>query len=406
MPDAATELIPTVTDPPPRRRRLVRWLVAGLVVVALAVGAAVAVTRHRAASAPQPEQPIPVATAKLERRDLSTTTSLPGSIGYGAPRPLSAHKEATVTWLPQAGTTIKRGGQLFRADDRPVTLFYGGMPLYRPIAGRNLVGRDVRIIAQNLSALGYPIGRQPSPGERVEQSTPDSPKPGSPAQGAKGAKSAKATATSVRVEEDQGVLTTGLSKAIKNWQRETGQPVTGTIAVGDVEVLSGAVRVETVAVQPGSPANVELMSVTSTRKVVTVAAEPADAGTIQRGDRVTVRLPDESTAKARVVAVGRKVAAPDSGATGPPTIAVTVTVDDPKKIGGLDAADVQVNFAGRTAKDVLAAPVEALVALAEGGYALEGPAGLVAVKTGMFADGWVEVTGDGLAEGMDVVVSS
>jgi len=85
---------------------------------------------------------------------------------------------------------------------------------------------------------------------------------------------------------------------------------------------------------------------------------------------------------------------------------VTVTADQPKNLDKLDAADVTVNFTGRTAKDVLAAPVEALVALTEGGYAVQGPAGLVAVKTGMFAQGWVEITGDGLAEGMAVAVSS
>lgn len=245
-----------------------------------------------------------------------------------------------MTWLPPAGATIKRGGQLFRADDRPVTLFYGGMPLYRTIAGANLVGRDVQIVARNLAALGYPIGHQPSPGDRVVQSTPDSPKPGTAKPGTAKPGTAKATGISVKVLEGQGVLTPGLRKAIKRWQQDTGQPVTGSVAVGDVEVLSGAVRVDAVAVQPGSPADVELMSVTPTRKVVTVAVELADAGSIQRGDKVTVRLPDDRTAKARVLAVGRKLAPAESGTgTGPPTMAVTVTVDDPKAIAGLDAAD-------------------------------------------------------------------
>jgi len=403
MPDAATELIPLVTDPPPRRRRFGRWLVAGLVVAGLAAGAAVAVTRHRAAGAPRPEQPAAVATAKIERRDLSTTTSLPGSIGYGAPRPLAAHKEATVTWLPPAGVTIKRGGQLLRADDRQVTLFYGSMPLYRTIAGRNMVGRDVQIVARNLAALGYSIGRQPAEGERVVQSTPDAGTPADPKPTS--SKPAGGKTLSVRVKEGEGVLTARLVEAIKRWQDDTDQPVTGTVTLGDVEVLSGAIRVDAVPVQPGSPANAVLMSVTPTRKVVTVAAELSDAGSIQRGDKVTVLLPDERTAKARVVSVGRSLATAE-GSNGPPTLTVTVTVDDPKSIAGLDAADVKVNFAGRTVRDVLAAPVEALVALTEGGYALQGPAGLVAVKTGMFADGWVEVTGEGLAEGTDVVVSS
>ena len=61
-----------------------------------------------------------------------------------------------------------------------------------------------------------------------------------------------------------------------------------------------------------------------------------------------------------------------------------------------------------TASGVTAVPVEALLALAEGGYAVErrgaGDASeLVPVEVGAFADGWVQVTGD-LAEGDDVVV--
>jgi hypothetical protein len=56
----------------------------------------------------------------------------------------------------------------------------------------------------------------------------------------------------------------------------------------------------------------------------------------------------------------------------------------------------------------LAVPVEALLALAEGGYAVErvkadGTTELVAVKLGAFADDKVEVSGD-LAEGDQVVV--
>ena len=53
-------------------------------------------------------------------------------------------------------------------------------------------------------------------------------------------------------------------------------------------------------------------------------------------------------------------------------------------------------------------PVEALLALAEGGYAVEVDDGgaathLVGVELGVFADGWVEVTGD-VEAGDQVVV--
>ncbi|MEU4220730.1 efflux RND transporter periplasmic adaptor subunit [Actinoplanes sp. NPDC026623] len=373
---------------PPRRRRTARWVVAAVVVAAAAAGSVVVVARHLAGRAAPPETAA-VTTARLERRDLSTTRKLSGSIGYGAVRPVAGHREATVTWLPQPGATIKRGRQLYRADDQPVVLFYGDMPLFRPIAGRNLVGRDVHIIAVNLRRLGYSIGRQPSAGEFVTTG----PEPGTK----------KTEPTRVPVRGGDGVLTAGLIGAIRRWQADAGLTVTGAIAVGEVEVLAGAVRVDSVEVQPGSPANVPLMSVTSTRKVITVAAEPAEAGSIERGARVTVGLPEDRTVGARVVSVGRNLAATDDG---PPKLTVTVTVDDPKTIARLDSADVDVNVAGRTVKDVLAAPVEALVALTEGGYAVQGPAGLVAVRTGMFADGWVEITGAGLAEGTAVVVSS
>jgi len=213
--------------------------------------------------------------------------------------------------------------------------------------------------------------------------------------------------TPVRVRDGDGVLTAGLITAIKHWQDDAGMAVTGAIAVGDVEVLSGAIRVDAVTVQPGSPANAPLMSVTPTRKVITVAAELGDASAIHQGDRVTVELPDDRTLKARVTGVGRNLAAEENGGgTGPQKLTVTVTVDDPKTIDRLDSGDVQVDFAGRTADGVLAVPIEALIALTEGGYAVQAPAGLLAVKTGMFADGWVEVSGAGLTEGLDVVVSS
>ena len=61
------------------------------------------------------------------------------------------------------------------------------------------------------------------------------------------------------------------------------------------------------------------------------------------------------------------------------------------------------------ATGVLVVPIRALVALAEGGYAVEKVSGattqLVAVVPGAFGDGIVEITGDGIAEGDSVVVA-
>ncbi|MEU8241072.1 hypothetical protein AB0C07_22745 [Actinoplanes missouriensis] len=358
-------------------------------------------SQPRSQAHPSPAATDTAATATLERRDLSTSKTISGTIGYGTPHAVEGHKEATVTWLPAPGASIRRGQQLYRADDRPVPLFYGGMPLYRAIGGKGLVGRDVRIIADNLEKLGYSLGYRPRAGEWVSSpAVPSRPESSAPP-------ASSAPPTPVRIRKGEAVLTTGMIEAIRRWQRDVGLPETGAIAVGDVEVLSGAVRVEAVAVQPGAPANGPLMSVTPTRKVITVAATMAEAASIERGAAVTVILPDEKEVPARVLSVGRTLAAPE-GSIGDSTaqLTVTVTVDEPAALTKIDSAEVTVSFAGKVREDVLAAPIEALIALAEGGYAVQTPQGLVAVTTGMFAQGWVEITGDGLAEGTDVVVAS
>jgi hypothetical protein len=66
-----------------------------------------------------------------------------------------------------------------------------------------------------------------------------------------------------------------------------------------------------------------------------------------------------------------------------------------------------VQFVAETHKGVLAVPVGALLALREGGYAVQIQNGnLVAVKLGLFTKGLVEISGDGIVEGTRVVTTS
>jgi hypothetical protein len=85
-----------------------------------------------------------------------------------------------------------------------------------------------------------------------------------------------------------------------------------------------------------------------------------------------------------------------------------VSLDDPAVGGTLDGAPVTVLVVRQSREGVLAVPVESLLALREGGYAVQvagadGGSRYVAVQLGLFTDGWVEVTGD-LAEDDRVVV--
>ncbi|WP_406451796.1 hypothetical protein [Streptomyces sp. NBC_01622] len=69
----------------------------------------------------------------------------------------------------------------------------------------------------------------------------------------------------------------------------------------------------------------------------------------------------------------------------------------------LTSAPVQVAFTSESHRGVLAVPVGALLALSEGGYAVQLPGGrLIAVRTGMFAKGLVEISGAGVTAGMKV----
>jgi hypothetical protein len=150
--------------------------------------------------------------------------------------------------------------------------------------------------------------------------------------------------------------------------------------------------------------------VTPTAKAVTVAIPATDVGGIEQGNVVEVSLPDATKAKGKVTNVGTVAETgdgPQSNQNEPPKITVLISLDNPDVVKKLDAASVQVEFGGQSRKGVLAVPVGALLALREGGYAVQLQSGsLVAVETGLFAKGMVEVSGAGLAEGARVVTTS
>src|SRR5262249_55689325 len=152
--------------------------------------------------------------------------------------------------------------------------------------------------------------------------------------------------------------------------------------------------------QPGA----EVMETSSTRRVVTVDLDTDKRSLVRRGNKVRVELPDGSTIRGRIASIG-KVAQTEqdsqSGDASNPTIAVRVELARRAKTGAFDEAPVDVSLAKEKANGVLSVPVEALLALAEGGYAVEvvqadGSTRLVPVTPGMYADSLVAITGRGL----------
>ncbi len=349
-----------------RRRSIL--VAVGAVAVGLGGGAVLLGSDDGASAQDDADTPTSASTtATVERTDLVEYEELDGTLGYGEPTELTVSRPGTITALPAEGTVIERGGWLAEVDGRAVPLLYGDKPLWRPLQAGD-EGADVKILEENLVALGF------------------------------------ADASSLTVDEN---FTSGTASAVQRWQESIGLAETGIVQPGDAVVRDGPVRVASQVSSVGGQAGGPTLSVTGTEQHVTVALAATAQGLLAAGDAVQVVLPDGTSVEATIYTVGSVVTPGDEMTGGGATIEVVVTLTDPAAAGTLDQAPVDVSVVQSQAEDVLAVPVEALLALAEGGYAVERVTGstseLVRVETGAFADGRVEVIGD-LAEGDQVVV--
>jgi peptidoglycan hydrolase-like protein with peptidoglycan-binding domain len=358
---------------PARGRRLRAAGISAAVLATLGVaGAATLGLGGRGPAEPAPRRTAPAATAQVTRQTLVDAVTLTGDLSYGAEVPLAAAAPGTVTWLPAVGATVRRGGVLLRADEQPVVLLYGPVPMYRALA-TDAKGADVRQLEENLSALGY---------------------------------------DGFTVDDAFSAATAG---AVKRWQEDLDLAPTGIVERHRVVFAPGAIRVARLLVRPGAAATGDVLSYTGRTRTVAVAASPGEAGWAAAGTRVTVTLPDGVSTPGRVTAVAPAAASGDgsqpAGERDSETaggVEITIAVPDQKALGAAGAGQVRVRHVVRERRDVLTVPVNALLALAEGGYGLEvvtgATASIVAVEVGMFAQGRVEVRGDGLAEGVAVGV--
>ncbi|MEU1850488.1 peptidoglycan-binding domain-containing protein [Streptomyces sp. NPDC019990] len=416
---------PGTAPAPPSGRRGRRT---ALIVLAVVVVAAVAVIGALGLGGGQEEGPgtppragslVPVTRATLTER-----TQVDGRLGYGTEIPLPVKATGTVTWLPEPGTTAERGDTLLRVDDRPVVLLYGTLPMYRDLGAAvpasNQDGGSGR--ADGRQGDGRPSGQEPgtSGGKGAGPS-------GAPTAEGDGGGGQRARAAAPRELKGMDVLqfetnlavlgytgftvderfTARTADAVKRWQKSLGLPQTGTVGVGDVIYSAGRIRIGHPGVRPGAAVGENTLTYTGSARKVVVDASAADASWAVRGTAVRVRLPDGRSVNGRVASVGKEATAPEGGeqgsGQGAATVPVTVTVKDQKSLGRLESGPVTVEYVGRRAEDVFTVPVAALVALAEGGYGLETAEGtFLAVRTGLFADGRVEVSGVAVREGLKV----
>jgi hypothetical protein len=317
----------------------------------------------------------------------------------------------TYTALPGVGDVIKEDQSVYSVSNEPVPLLYGSVAAYRAFYVGMTDGADVGELTAALIALGY--------GSGLAQSNHYS----------------SATAA-----------------AIERWQGALGLPATGEILLGAVVFEPGPIRVTAVTPSVGSAVGASggggagggggggggtVLTATSTTPIVTVDLDVSQEYLVKPGDAVTVVLPDgTSQVGGHIESVGNVATCPSGGGTGSatgaptgsssaspstcssggsgtnsgPTVPVTITLDSTSALATLDEAPVNVDITTQTAANVLAVPVNALLALQGGGFGVQVVTGttshLVGVATGIYANNMVQVSGSGISAGMRVEVPS
>jgi len=364
-------------DPSPkrRRRRFAGLVAIGLVAAAVAVWAAGAFNGHPARTQGVSDNNDPVSIATVTKGTLSSQLTANGTLQYttpgGSDYSVVNQESGTFSKLPSAGAVFSRGQVLYRVSNSPVILLYGDTPVYRSLSEGDR-GPDVRELNENLVALGH--------------------------------------SDYGYLAADSDYFSSATKYALEQLQDALGETETGTLAEGQAVFLPGQIRVTTISATLGTNAGpgAAIMQATSTNRQVVVDLDASEQSEVRAGDHVQITLPDGQATPGVVSSIGTVASTSGNSSTLP----VYITLTHPKAAGTLDQAPVTVQITSAQIKNTLIVPIDALLALSGGGYAVEtvqanGVHQLVAVTLGTFDDaaGNVQVTGE-LSAGQRIVVPS
>jgi peptidoglycan hydrolase-like protein with peptidoglycan-binding domain len=197
----------------------------------------------------------------------------------------------------------------------------------------------------------------------------------------------------------------------------TADPTTLVVPAGSFTVVPAGLSIGTALVADGTVLEGDsvVLSLTAPSRQVTTTA-PIGDDTFALGATIDVEFPDETVQPGTVVDVGN-VAANTTGTPGDtPTVTITIGIDNiPASVDSFVEIPVTLRVVSANVPDAIVIPVSALLALKEGGYAVQQVTGsnpdgtnqtkLIGVTTGLFTNGFVQVEGD-LKADTDVVVPS
>jgi hypothetical protein len=332
--------------------------------------------------------------------------------------PTAVNPGTTYTSLPDVGDVIRQDRPVYSVSNEPVPLLYGSIAAYRAFYVGMSDGTDVGELTHDLIAAGYGAGLTQS--DHYSSAT---------------------------------------AAAVRRWQRGRGLPANGEILLGQVVFEPGPIRVTSVTASVGASVGGggggggeagaggaaggggTVLTATSTTPIVTVDLDVTQEYLVKPGDAVSIVLPDgTSTARGHIESVGNVAVCPGGGGIGTgtgastgataadqspcssigsgggggsnssPTVTVTITLDHTPRGATLDQAPVNVNITTQRADDVLAVPVNALLALQGGGFGVDVMTGntshLVGVTTGLYSNSLVQISGSGITPGTRVEVPS
>jgi peptidoglycan hydrolase-like protein with peptidoglycan-binding domain len=303
--------------------------------------------------------------------------------------PIVAALDHTITALAASGTPVGTGTVLFRSNALPVAAIEGDSSA-TPALERDLevgvdAGRDVRLLEQMLVSGGF-------------------------------------DAAAALVVDDTFDVNT--ATAVLAWWQSVdptiaADPATLTVPSGSFVVVPAGLQVGDATVADGAllSADATVLSLTAPSRLVTTSAPIGDE-TFALGAQIDVEFPDGTVTAGVVVTVGT-VATNDSGTPGQtPSVDITIRVDEiPASVESFVSIPVTLRVVDEDVPGAFVVPTSALLALAEGGFALEvvtasatgsTPAAttLIPVEPGLYSNGFVVVTGDQVSEGLEIVVPS
>lgn len=320
--------------------------------------------------------------------------------GYPEPRNLpgarEAQDEATRTWEQAKSDLAAARSALAARTSGPTTA--------ERVRAENAVNEARRVLAQTQERASAPV---PDPSSDSSGSGEGAVSVESATEQLRAAEAELADLTAAKDSSAEQAAVDAARESLDQARRAHDATMANGIRHSEaVMVPTEAVRVDTVSATLGQPASDAILSWTTTRLRVTASLTDGQAASIATGSTVHVTLPDHSALPGTVSAVEPARTDTDGARTGP-TLVVDFTDAMPPAEVGLPA--VTLTIQSDAVDEALTVPVTALVALAEGGYAVEvvqpdGSTRLVGVEVGLVAEARAQVLSDQLTEGTEVVL--